>query len=300
MAAKTDQYKYFDPANLKKLRNMNLVARFLVEGFISGLHRSPHKGFSVEFAEYKKYVLGDDIRRIDWKVYPKTHKLYIKEYQEETNLKCYILLDTSTSMDYGTGEVTKLEYGSFLASALAYMMVKQNDAVGLTLFSDGIGAFMAPKSSPAQLKNILVELEEVKPTKKTDVSKAFHAIAGRIQRRGLIIVISDFYDDPDKVMKALKHFRHRKHEVIVFHVFDSKELEFDFDGLINFKDLESGETVQLYPDALREEYKGKLQAFIRSYQRSCSDSNIEYITVNTSTPYDVMLAAYLAKRSMLG
>jgi uncharacterized protein (DUF58 family) len=138
MPVKTEHYKYFDAANLKKLRNMNLVARYLVDGFIAGLHRSPHKGFSVEFSEYKKYVLGDDIRRIDWKMYPKTRKLYIKECQEETNLRCYILLDISASMSYGSGEVTKLEYASYLASALSYLMVKQNDGVGLTLFSSGI------------------------------------------------------------------------------------------------------------------------------------------------------------------
>ena len=237
MLKKTQHYKYFDAVNLKKLRNMELIARYLVEGFISGLHRSPHKGFSVEFAEYKKYVLGDDMRRIDWKVYSKTHKLYIKEYQEETNLRCYILLDTSASMSYGSGEVTKLDYASFLASALSYLMIKQNDGVGLTLFSDRISTFMPPKSSPSQLKSILIELEKVKPTNKTDISKAFHSIAGRIRRRGLIIVISDFYDDPDRVIKALKHFRHKKHEVLGFHLFDKNEIDFPFDGLISFKDL---------------------------------------------------------------
>jgi uncharacterized protein (DUF58 family) len=300
MLKKTQHYKYFDAVNLKKLRSMNLIARYLVEGFISGLHRSPHKGFSVEFAEYKKYVLGDDIRRIDWKVYPKTHKLYIKEYQEETNLRCYILLDTSTSMSYGSGEVTKLDYASFLASALSYLMIKQNDGVGLTLFSDRISTFIPPKGSPSQLKTILIELEKVKPTYRTDISRAFHSIAGRIRRRGLIVVISDFYDEPDRVIKALKHFRHKKHEVLVFHLFDKNEVDFPFDGLVNFKDLETGHTVQLYPQALRDEYKEKLGTFVRDYQRSCSDSNIEYLMVNTDTPYDVMLASYLAKRSVLG
>ena len=300
MFKKTEHYKYFDAVNLKKLRNMNLIARYLVEGFVSGLHRSPHKGFSVEFAEYKKYVLGDDIRRIDWKVYAKTHKLYIKEYQEETNLRCYILLDTSASMSYGSGEVTKLDYASFLASALSYLMIKQNDGVGLTLFSEGITTFIPPKCSASQLKSILIELENVRPTEKTDISRAFHSIAGRIRRRGLIIVISDFYDDPDRVMKALRHFRHKKHEVLVFHLFDKSEVDFSFDGLVNFKDLETGDTIQLYPRALRDEYEEKLGDFIRDYQRSCSDSNIEYIMVNTETPYDVMLASYLAKRSVLG
>ena len=300
MFKKTESYKYFDAVNLKKLRNMNLVARFLVEGFISGLHRSPHKGFSVEFAEYKKYIFGDDIRRIDWKVYSKTKKLYIKEYQEETNLRCYILLDTSASMSYGSGEVTKLDYASFLCSALSYLMIKQNDSVGLTLFSEGITTFIPPKCSALQLKSILIELEKVRPTEKTDISRAFHAIAGRIKRRGLIIIISDFYDDQDRVLKALKHFRHKKHEVLVFHLLDPTEIDFSFSGLINFKDLETGETVQLYPQALKQEYQGKLEDFILEYRRSCSDSNIEYIMVNTKTPCDVMLASYLARRKLLG
>ena len=300
MFNKTEHYKYFDAINLKKLRNMNLVARYLVEGFISGLHRSPHKGFSVEFAEYKKYVLGDDVRRIDWKVFSKTKKLYIKEYQEETNLRCYILLDISASMSYGSGEVTKLEYASFLASALSYLMIKQNDSVGLTLFSEGIKRFITPKSSAAQLKTILIELEKVRPTDRTDISRAFHSIANKIRRRGMIIIISDFYDDPEKVMKALKHFRHKQHEVLVFHILDRNEVDFPFDGLINFRDLETGENVQLYAQALREEYRKKLEGFVLDYRRSCSDSNIEYVMVNTQTPYDVMLASYLAKRSVLG
>ncbi len=298
--ARIEQFKYFDPLNLRKLRNMNLVARFLVEGFITGLHRSPHKGFSVEFAEYRQYVLGDDVRRIDWKVWPKTHKLYVKEYQEETNLRCYILLDVSASMGYGTGEVTKLEYASYLTAAIAYLMTKQNDSVGLILFSDGVSTFIPPKCSPEHLKNILVKLEHVAPANPTDVSRAFHAVAERVKRRGLIIVLSDLYDEPDNVLKALKHFRHKKHEVLAFHILDHAELEFPFDGVVQFKDMESGESVQLYPRHLRDEYLAKLRDFIRTYQRRCSDSDIEYIQVDTKTPYDLLLASYLSKRSMLG
>jgi uncharacterized protein (DUF58 family) len=298
--ARVEQFKYFDPLNLKKLRNMDLVARFLVEGFISGLHRSPHHGFSVEFAEYRKYILGDDVRRIDWKVWPKTHKLYVKEFHEETNLRCTILLDVSASMAYGTGPIKKLEYASYLTAALAYLMIKQNDSVGLILFSDGVSTFIPPKSTPSHLKVILKKLEEVEPKRRTDVSRAFHAIAERLQRRGLIIVLSDFYDEPDHVLKALKHFRHKKHEVLAFHIFDHAELDFPFDGVVQFKDLESGDSVQLYPRHLRDEYLAKLRDFIRTYQRRCSDSDIEYIQVDTKTPYDLLLAQYLSKRSMLG
>ncbi len=298
--ARVEHFKYFDPLNLKKLRNMNLVARFLVEGFISGLHRSPHHGFSVEFAEYRKYILGDDVRRIDWKLWPKTHKLYVKEYHEETNLRCYILLDVSASMGYGTSEVTKLEYASYLTAAIAYLMTKQNDSVGLILFSDGVSTFIPPRSSPAHLKNILVKLEQVEPQSRTDVARAFHAVAERVKRRGLIIVLSDFYDEPDNVLKALKHFRHKKHEVLAFHILDHAELEFPFDGVVRFKDMETGDSVQLYPRHLRDEYLQKIRDFIRTYQRRLSDSDIEYIQVDTKTPYDLLLASYLSKRSLLG
>jgi uncharacterized protein (DUF58 family) len=298
--AKIEAYKYFDPRSLKRLKNMTFVARFLVEGFISGLHRSPHKGFSVEFAEYRKYVVGDDIRRIDWKVYPKTHKLYVKEYQEETNLRCYILLDVSASMGYGSGELTKLEYASYLAGAVAYLMTKQRDAVGLVLFSDGIELFIPPKSSPLRLRQILVELEKVRPTHKTSVASAFHAMAARIKRRGLILILSDLYDDPETVLRAFQHFRHRRHEVLVFHLLDHAEIEFPFDGLVSFRDMETRDSVQVYPRYLRTEYKKKLENFIRTYQKRCSDSDIEYLQIDTTTPYDALLASYLAKRSRLG
>lgn len=298
--ARVEHFKYFDPLQLKKLRNMNLVARFLVEGFITGLHRSPHKGFSVEFAEYRQYVIGDDVRRIDWKLWPKTHKLYVKEYQEETNLRCTILLDVSASMGYGSGELTKLEYASYLTAAIAYLMTKQNDSVGLILFSNTVLTYIPPKCSPAHLKNILVKLESVEPKDPTDVSRAFHAVAERVRRRGLIIVLSDFYDEPGNVLKALKHFRHKKHEVLAFHILDHAELTFPFDGMVRFKDMETGDDVQLYPRRLRDEYLEKMREFIRTYQRRCSDSDIEYVQVDTKTPYDLLLASYLSKRSLLG
>jgi len=298
--ARIETYKYFDPRSLKRLKNMTFVARFLVEGFISGLHRSPHKGFSVEFAEYRKYVVGDDVRRIDWKVYAKTRKLFVKEYQEETNLRCYILLDVSASMGYGTAGITKLEYVSYLAGAVAYLMTKQRDSVGLVLFSDGIERYVPPKSSPLHLRQILVELEKVRPTRKTNAATAFHAMAARIKRRGLILVLSDLYDDPEIVLRALQHFRHKKHEVLVFHVFDHAEIEFPFDGLVNFRDMETRDSVQVYPRYLRSEYKKKLEDFIRTYQKRCSDSDIEYVQIDTETPYDTLLASYLAKRSKLG
>jgi uncharacterized protein (DUF58 family) len=297
---KIEAYKYFDPQSLKRLKNMTFVARFLVEGFISGLHRSPHKGFSVEFAEYRKYVVGDDIRRIDWKVYPKTKRLYVKEYQEETNLRCYILLDVSASMGYGSAGITKLEYVSYLAAAISYLMTKQRDSVGLVLFSDGIELFIPPKSSALRLRQILVELEKVRPTRKTNVASAFHAMAARIKRRGLILVLSDLYDDPEIVLRALQHFRHRKHEVMLFHVLDHAEIEFPFDGLVSFRDMETRESVQVHPRYLRNEYLKKLEGFIRTYQRRCSDSDIEYLQIDTATPYDTLLASYLAKRSKLG
>ncbi len=292
--------KYLEPEVLSQLSNISLVARLVVEGFITGLHKSPYHGFSVEFAEHRQYMPGDEIKRIDWKVYGKTDRFYVKEYEEETNLKCYILLDISGSMKYSSGGISKIEYGSYLAASLSYLMLKQRDATGLALYSDRIKKFIPPRSVWTYLNRILTELENVVCEDETSTSVTFHELAERINRRGLIIIISDLIDDMDEVLKALRHFRHRKHEVLVFHVLDKKEINFDFPRSGIFRDIETGEEINTQPWHIREDYSKQVQQFIDFYRKNCRDNLIDYIPVNTSTPYDKVLMEYLVKRKMLG
>ena len=230
--------KFFDPLVLSRLTNMELIARLVVEGFISGLHKSPYHGFSVEFAEHRQYMPGDEIRSIDWKVYGKSDKFYVKEYEEETNLKSYLILDMSSSMGYSSGAVSKLEYGSYLVASLAHLMLRQRDAVGLITFDEDITHFIPPRGNTIHIHNILKRLGSLTPGGETDTRKVFHALAERIKRRGLIIIISDFLDDPETILLGLKHFRHRKHEVIAFHLLDPA----DFPVEIFFKDYLTNHT----------------------------------------------------------
>ncbi|MDK1030527.1 MAG: DUF58 domain-containing protein [Planctomycetia bacterium] len=291
------RYRYLDPQVLARLGRMNLVARAMVEGFVTGLHKSPHHGFSVEFSEHRQYVPGDDLRHLDWVAYAKTDRDYIKQYEQETNLRAYILLDCSASMRYSSsGGLTKLEYGSFLAATLAFIMTRQADLVGLVAFDEKIRTHLPPGSSPAHLNQLCARLEEVEPGVETNISKTFHDLAEMIKRRGLIVIISDLYDDEREVARALRHFRQKKHGIIIFHVFDPAELEFPFKKLTNFHDMETEEQYQVDPKSIRNEYLEELNAFISNYRRVCSDSDIEYVLTDTSVPYDFMLTSYLSKR----
>lgn len=292
--------RYLDPSALSRLGNMELVARLVVEGFISGLHKSPYQGFSVEFAEHRQYMPGDEIRYIDWKVYGRSDRFYVKKFEEDTNLKSYILLDSSGSMGYKSkGEgLTKIEYGSFLAASLSYLMLKQRDSVGFVLFDEQIRRYIPPRGEAAHLHAIMSTLEP-NPNlmgKDTNISATFHELAKRIIRRGLIIIISDLMDDVQKVITSLKHFRHKKHEVIVFHVLDKAELDFPFDGAIVFKDLESGLELPTQADSLRSEYLRQMSTFTDSYRRGCGASSIDYVQLNTDIPFDYALSEYLSKR----
>jgi len=284
------------PDVLAKLSNMNLVARLVVEGFISGLHRSPHRGFSVEFAQHREYIPGDDPRYIDWKVYGRTDKYYVKQYEEETNLKAYILLDASGSMGYGSGKMNKFRYACFLAASLTYLMIKQQDSVGLVIFDNAIRTMIPPKAGPLHLKEILDRMEESTPREDTNMSSIFHKLSEMVKRRGLIIVISDLLDEPDEVLTGLKHFRHRKHEVIVFHVLDRYELTFPFDRVTAFTDLETGEKLSIDPNSIRKEYLSLVGRFVRDYREGCLAHDIDYMNIDTSTPFGSCLGTYLAKR----
>ena len=291
--------KYLDPAALARLKNIKLVARAVVEGFISGLHRSPYKGFSVEFAEYREYSPGDDLKHFDWKVYARTEKEYIRLYQEETNLRVHILLDSSASMSFKSGELTKFDYGSFLTASLAYLAIRQQDSCGLIVFDTDIRHNIPPRSNPIHLKNMLTVLEGVTTTDKTNVAETFHKLAESIVKRSLIIIISDLFDDPEALMKGLHHFRHKRHEVIVFHLMDPAELEFPYDDMTEFQDLETSERINVNPVAVREEYLKRIDAFISRFKHECAKSNIEYVLLNTEIPFEIALASFLSKRARL-
>jgi len=297
-----DYKRYLKPEVVSRIKGMELKARLVVEGFMTGLHKSPYHGFSVEFAEHRQYMPGDSIRNIDWKVYAKSDRYYVKEYEEETNLKAYILIDTSASMGYTSDEkrtVNKLEYSSYLAASLAFLMLKQRDSVGIVGFHEQIHTYIPPKSAGVHLHILLQHLDKLMPSKKTNISVALHNMAERIKRRGLIIIMSDLFDDPNRVLAGLKHFRHKKHEIIVFHILDPRERDFAFPKEAIFEDLETGERITTSPWQIKSDYQSELDSVFDHFSRECRMSNIDYHLIDTSIPYDRALLAYLIKRARL-
>jgi uncharacterized protein (DUF58 family) len=295
-----DYRRFLQPHVVSRLANMELRARLVVEGFITGMHRSPYHGFSVEFAEHRQYMPGDAIRHIDWKLYGKTDRFYVKQYEEETNLKAYLLLDTSASMGFASeGQMTKLAYGSYLAAALSYLMIKQQDAVGLGVFDARLTSYLPPHATRAYLRQILLALERVGPGGTSETGKALHQVAERIRRRGLIVVISDLLDDPRTILAALKHFRHKKNEVLVLHVLDPLERSFAFGEAGMFEDLETRERLTTLPWQIRRAYQGAMAEFVERYRRECRENMVDYVLLDTRTPFDTALAEYLGKRSRL-
>jgi uncharacterized protein (DUF58 family) len=292
--------KYFDPEGLARVGNMELVARQVVEGFLTGRHRSPYHGFSVEYLDHRTYSPGDELRSLDWKILARTDKYYVKLFQDETNLRATIIVDCSKSMDFKSGTLSKHDYACYLAAALTHLMLKQNDAVGLTLFDSKVRQFLAPKARPAQFRRVLDLLEENPTHDDTDVGKVLHEVAERIRRRGLVIIISDLIDDVEKIANGLQHFRHNNHEVIVFHVMDDVELTFPYDRLTRFKDMEGAGRVVANPKSLRARYLARIHAFTEGVKQACFERNISYQLANTKEPYDQFLATYLEKRSRLG
>lgn len=294
-----DYRKYLNPEIVSKLASMDLRARLVVEGFITGLHKSPYHGFSVEFSEHRQYMPGDEIKHVDWKVYGKTDRFYVKQFEEETNLKSYLLVDVSASMGYSSNGISKLQYASYLAGALTYLMIRQRDAVGLILFDEKIRRYLPPRSITTYLDQILKELDQTKSGSKTNISAALHQMAERIKRRGLIILFSDLFDEPREVISGLKHFRHKKHEVILFHILDPFELTFEFKNDSIFKDLETGEEINTQPWHIRREYQNQVEEFIKNYKKVCRENKIDYITLNTKQDYDRALFEYLLKRKRI-
>lgn len=287
------------PQALARLSNLQLLARRVVEGFLTGLHQSPYHGFSVEFAEHRPYMPGDPIRHIDWKVYARTDRYVLKRFQEETNLKSYILLDTSASMGFSSSDFSKLQYGISLSAALAYLMIEQRDAVGLVLFDDEIRKLLPPRSVRSYLNLILKELEATAPSGRTRVADTLHRVAERMKRRGLVILISDMIDEPETVMSGLEHFRYDGHEVIVLQVLDPLEISFAFPQDARFRDLETDERMVSQPWYLRQAYQKEMRLFLDEIKAGCRENNVDYALFETRQPYDFALMEYLNKRKRL-
>ena len=288
------------PKIISRLNNLYLKARFVVEGFIVGLHKSPYHGFSVEFSEHRTYGYGDEIRHIDWKLWGKTDKYFVKQFEEETNLKAYLLLDQSSSMHYKSGDTSKLEYAKMLTASLTYLMLKQQDAVGLTLFDNKIRNNIPPRSKKSHINVILSQLENISQGSKTKIAPILHKIAEVTQKRGLIILISDLFDSQEDVLSSLQHFRYKGHEVIVFHILDDQELKLKFNQLTRFLDMETGEEIITEPWHIQKDYQKKIQSFCKFYKTQCRKNNIDYILLNTNTPLDIALSEYLIKRKRVG
>ena len=293
---------YLDPETISRISRLDLIARLVVEGFITGLHRSPYHGFSAEFSEHRPYMPGDPLRDLDWKAYAKTDRLYVKRYEEETNLKSYLLLDISGSMDFRAGApLSKFRYATSLAAALAYLMLKQRDAVGLLLYHHQIESFVPPRSVQSHLQVLLKTIDQAQPQSETHMAPAFHDLAERISRRGLVIVLSDLLDDPTEVLKGLRHFRHLGHEVIVFHLLDPRERDLDFRDETRFYDLEDpDQTLTTQPWHIHREYRELMDDLIQTYQLGCAEARIDYVLLDTATPFDVALSRYLVQRKKMG
>ena len=288
------------PDIISRLNNLSLKARFVVEGFIVGLHKSPYHGFSVEFSEHRAYGAGDEIRHVDWKLWGKTDRYFIKQFEEETNLKSYLLIDQSLSMTYKSANVTKLEYAQILAASLGYLMLKQQDAVGLTLFDDEIRVNIPARSKRSHLNIILSKMQNIKPGPETTIAPILHKTAEAIKKRGLIILISDLFDDPDEILSGLQHFRYKGHEVVVFHVLDSQEITLDFTQRTRFRDMESGEEIITDPWHIQSDYQKSMEQFCDYMKSMCRQRNIDYVRLSTDSPLDMALSEYLIKRKRIG
>lgn len=295
------EYKRFlDLSVISKISNLELRARLIVEGFLLGLHKSPYHGFSIEFSQHRPYMQGDSPKDIDWKVYGKSDRFYVKQYEEETNLKSYILLDVSKSMTFsGGGRISKLEYASQLAASLSYLMLKQKDSVSLSIYADKILKYLPPNSSRIYLKEIISALSQIIPAANTNTSFSLNQISDKITKRGLVIIISDFFDDPYKVASAIKKFRFYKNEVIVFQVVDTVELNFSFEKDAIFHDLETGEEITTQPYQIQKAYGDAMHSFLKKLKDECLRNGVEYNLIDSSTPFDKALFAYLQKRSRL-
>ena len=287
-----------DPTVLAKYSRLALRTREIMTGLLGGSHRSPFKGFSVEFAEYRQYIPGDDLSTIDWKVYARSDRYYVKKFEEETNLDCHLLLDVSGSMAYGSHHsLSKFEYAACLAASLGYLMNRQRDSVGLTAFDEEIVAMLPASSRPGHLRSLLVTLDRLQTAHKTNVAKPLHQLADTLTKRGLVVLISDLLDDPTEIIRGLKHFQFRGIDVIVFHILDPDEIDFPFDRATRFEDLETSEEVMAVPGVVREHYLKAITSLIERYRRELGGAGIDYQLLNTREPLELGLMKYLSTRA---
>jgi uncharacterized protein (DUF58 family) len=300
-----DPQKYLDPLALAKVRGLELQARLIVEGYLSGMHKSPYHGFSVEFAQHREYVPGDDIKHVDWKVYGRTGRFYLKQYEEETNLVLWLIVDVSESMGYGSGNagpdgkplVSKYDYACMAACALGYLTLQQQDSVGLVTFDNQVRDFLRPSSQPSHLKQVVQILNRsAGGREKTSLGPIFHDLAERITRRSIIVILSDLFEEPGDILNGLKHLRHKKHEVVVLNVLDRAELEFPFRESTLFRGLEQWPDLLTDPRSLREGYLQEVESFLQEMQNGCRAQNIDYVRLTTDTTLGVALSSYLARR----
>ncbi len=289
--------KYLKPEVIRQVARLDLRARFIVEGFISGLHASPFQGFSVEFSEHRKYTAGDNIADIDWNVYAKTDKFFIKKFQAETNLTGYLVMDLSASMGYTyRQELTKFEYGISLAAALCYLMIRQQDPVGLVAFDQKVRQSLAPASKRSQLGNILSMLAKLKPAGTTNFEASLNQVASMIRHRGLVMLFSDLLADPESILRAIHRLRFRGHDLIIFHILDEAEAEFPFQGMLRLEDNETNEILEVDADAIKADYLDEVAKFRATYKQDCVRTRIDYVPLHTGMPFDKALMSYLLTR----
>jgi uncharacterized protein (DUF58 family) len=293
--------QYLKPEVIRQISRLDLRAQFIVKGFLQGLHASPFHGFSVEFSEHRKYTAGDNPQDIDWLVYAKTDKYYIKKFEAETNITGYLVMDLSRSMAYTyRQELTKFDYSICLAAALCYLMVHQQDPVGLITFDERIRNSLPPKSKRTQIGNVLSLLSKLRPAGKTEIAKSLIQIAAMLKHRSLVMLFSDLLADPDPIIKALHRLRHGGHDVILFHVLDEAEVHFPFDGVVEFEEPESQEKLQVDAGGFRKDYLNEVQQFRDRYRRDCLQSGVDYVPIDTSMPFDKALIEYLVNRRARG
>jgi uncharacterized protein (DUF58 family) len=291
---------FLSPEVLARINSLELIARTVVEGFIAGLHRSPYLGFSTDFAEHRQYMPGDDIRHLDWKLLARTDRMYIKKYQGDTNTQIHLLVDASASMGFASATITKLQYAQYLTSSLAYLGVRQHDAVGFTAFDEEVVEHAPPSTRSGQLRTVLGILERLEATRGTALVDQLHRSAELIKRRGVVVLISDLYVDRDELMRGLEHLRFAGNEVIVFHVMDRQELDFEFEEPVVLEDSESTEQVHVLPEVVRAEYIRALRSHIDSIAEGARRCRIDYELLRTSEPLDAALFSYLSRRSSFG
>jgi uncharacterized protein (DUF58 family) len=296
MSEHLPETNYLDPEVLQKLGDLELVAREVVEGLRVGSHRSPLRGFSTEFAHHRQYSPGDAIRDLDWRVYGRTDRYYTKLYEAETNFECTILIDASASMNYGSGKVSKLEYAKFLAASLAYVVLKQRDSVGLSVFDSEVRAYLPPRSAMGVILQIDQLLREIVPVPRTTIAKQLHDIALMMKRRSFVILISDLLADVDDIRAGLDHLRHDGHNVVVLHTLDPYELEFPFKGTWLFEGLEGEEPLTTQPERIREDYLASFGEYMEALKAGCVASQVDYTTVDTSRPLDLVLSEFFNER----